>query len=435
MADNVPITAGTGTTVATDDVSGAHYQRVKLGVGVADSAVMIGHLEDAAHASGDAGIMALAVRKDTAAALAGTDGDYAPLEVDANGCLHVLVNGTVTVGSHAVTNAGTFAVQAVCTNAGTFAVQATVAAGATNIAKAEDVASADADVGVPAMAIQKASPADTAGTDGDYAMLQMSGGRLWVDASGKTLTVGSHAVTNAGTFVVQIDGAALTSLQLIDDAVSGAGFNITQMNGANVTMGNGASGTGVQRVTVANDSTGILAGVTTVTTVTTCSTLTGSSIAHDGADSGNPHKIGAKATTALSGITKVADADRTDLFAGVDGVLITRPHCNLEDIASGVAAITDGSSTSVIATGGANVKYYVTSVIIANSSSSNVTVDIRDGTGGAVKATFPVPANGGVVHSFAVPLGGFTANTALAADPSASATTITVTIVAFKSKV
>ena len=34
-----------------------------------------------------------------------------------------------------------------------------------------------------------------------------------------TLTVGSHAVTNAGTFVVQEDGAALTALQLIDDAI------------------------------------------------------------------------------------------------------------------------------------------------------------------------------------------------------------------------
>lgn len=34
-----------------------------------------------------------------------------------------------------------------------------------------------------------------------------------------TITVGSHAVTNAGTFAVQVDGAALTALQLIDDAV------------------------------------------------------------------------------------------------------------------------------------------------------------------------------------------------------------------------
>lgn len=86
---------------------------------------------------------------------------------------------------------------------GTFAAQVTLAAGAASIGKAEDVASADADVGVPAMAVRKATPANTSGTDGDYEFLQMSAGRLWVDASGVTLTVASHAVTNAGTFAVQ----------------------------------------------------------------------------------------------------------------------------------------------------------------------------------------------------------------------------------------
>ena len=38
MADNVAITAGSGTNIATDDVSGAHYQIVKLARPVADSA-------------------------------------------------------------------------------------------------------------------------------------------------------------------------------------------------------------------------------------------------------------------------------------------------------------------------------------------------------------------------------------------------------------
>lgn len=53
--------------------------------------------EDAAHSSGDRGIMLLAVRKDTAAALAGTDADYIPLIVDASGRLHVNVGaGTIT---------------------------------------------------------------------------------------------------------------------------------------------------------------------------------------------------------------------------------------------------------------------------------------------------------------------------------------------------
>jgi len=40
MADNVAITAGTGTTVATDDVSGVHYQIVKLAFGALDTATL-----------------------------------------------------------------------------------------------------------------------------------------------------------------------------------------------------------------------------------------------------------------------------------------------------------------------------------------------------------------------------------------------------------
>lgn len=37
MTDNVSITAGSGTVIATDDVGGSHYQRVKLVDGTADS--------------------------------------------------------------------------------------------------------------------------------------------------------------------------------------------------------------------------------------------------------------------------------------------------------------------------------------------------------------------------------------------------------------
>ena len=40
-----------------------------------------------------------------------------------------------------------------------------------------------------------------------------------IAASNATITVSSHAVTNAGTFAVQVDGAALTALQLIDNPV------------------------------------------------------------------------------------------------------------------------------------------------------------------------------------------------------------------------
>ena len=42
---------------------------------------------------------------------------------------------------------------------------------------------------------------------------------------------------------------------------------------------------------------------------------------------------------------------------------------------------------------------YLTSLIIANSSATNITVDIRDGSAGSVLATFPVPAGGGCIHA------------------------------------
>lgn len=41
MADNVAITAGSGTTIATDDISSVHYQRVKLVDGTLDSTAAI----------------------------------------------------------------------------------------------------------------------------------------------------------------------------------------------------------------------------------------------------------------------------------------------------------------------------------------------------------------------------------------------------------
>lgn len=70
-------------------------------------------------------------------------------------------------------------------------------------------------------------------------------------------SVPSHDVTNAGTFATQITGDALTALQLIDNAVSGAGFNITQFAGATVPIGAGVEATAL-RVTIATDSTGVV---------------------------------------------------------------------------------------------------------------------------------------------------------------------------------
>lgn len=41
MADNVPITAGSGTSIATDDISTVHYQLVKLAYGPLNTATLV----------------------------------------------------------------------------------------------------------------------------------------------------------------------------------------------------------------------------------------------------------------------------------------------------------------------------------------------------------------------------------------------------------
>lgn len=442
-------------------------------------------------ANTDKGIQLWGTRNDAAAGYVDVaDLDVSPISVDSGGRVGVCDLG----GSITVDNGGTFAVQAA--QSGTWNITnisgtISLPTGAATAAKQPAIGTAgtaSADVitvqGIASMTALKVDgsavtqPVSNAGTfavqaaqSGTWTVtgaggtfpVTDSGGSLTVDAPVGTpvfvrlsdgsaaittlpvslASVPSHAVTNAGTFAVQVDGAALTSLQLLDDAVSGSGFNISQLNGVAVTMGNGASGTGVQRVTIANDSTGILAGVTTVTTVTTCSTvttlstLTGGGVAHDGADSGNPHKIGAKATTSMAGITLVANADRTDLLAGVDGALIVRPECSLEDVVQERTTNTDGASTafaSGLAAPGAGIRLWVKSVTICNSSASFCTVDLRDGAAGSVLWTLPVPATGGVTHVFEPPLK-LTANTALAFDASAAITTLTISANAFKSKV
>ncbi len=67
--------------------------------------------------------------------------------------------------------------------------------GATNLGKAEDAAHASGDVGVQLLAVRKAVPANLSGADGDYEPLQVNAGRLWVDASGVTMTVDGSGVT------------------------------------------------------------------------------------------------------------------------------------------------------------------------------------------------------------------------------------------------
>ena len=164
--------------------------------------------------------------------------------------------------------------------------------------------------------------------------------------------------------------------------------------------------------------------------------VAGGSVAHDSADSGNPVKIGAKAESAISTATMVADGDRTDAYADIDGVLLVRNSRPLGDLISERVSNTDGSSTAFTNFGAtASTRNVITGYSIYNDSSTAGYVDFRDGTSGSVLWTVPIPTKGGA--NFAIPDGIFrtSANTALAYDVSAALTTVYISVTGFKSKV
>lgn len=235
--------------------------------------------------------------------------------------------------------------------------------------------------------------------------------------------------TNAG--VAPVDAAAGLKVDL------GADNDVTVTG--TVTAELGATDNAVLDAIEADTTTiaGAVAGtemqVDVITMPTT--TVTGT-IAHDSADSGNPQKIGAKAESAISTATMVADGDRTDLYADIDGVLMVRSDRPLGDLLSERLSNTDGTSTASTVFGAtASTRNVITGYSVYNASATAGYLDLRDGTAGAILWTVPLPATGGA--NFAIPSGIFrtTANTALAIDVSAALTTVYISLTGFKSKV
>lgn len=140
------------------------------------------------------------------------------------------LNGTVTVSNgqtQPLTDTQLRATAVPVSEASAASILTKLTAGATSMVKLEDVASADGDAGTPAMAVRKATPANTSGTDGDYEMLQMSAGRLWASAT--------------------IDAAIPTGNNNIGDV------DVVTVNGVAPAFGSGVRGATVQRVTIATD--------------------------------------------------------------------------------------------------------------------------------------------------------------------------------------
>lgn len=307
--------------------------------------------EDAAHTSGDTGLQLLTVRQDTAAALGTTDADYQPLVTDASGRLHV--------------------------NVGAFSPG--VAAG--SLGKAEDAAHVTGDVGVMALAVHQTAQANF-GADGDYTPLSVDGvGGLRVsivndpsiddadftagttrgtpimgvfESSPTSVTDGDMGIAgltatralkvssvNAGVFPVQIDGFALTALQLldnpifVDDAAFTPGASSVSMIGAefdnaavdSVDEGDaGALRMSANRNLFVNirdaagnerglniDASGQLAvTLAAAQTLGTLTALTGGGVAHDGAAAAAPPVLmgGYSSAAAPASVSTDVDAVR-----------------------------------------------------------------------------------------------------------------------------
>jgi hypothetical protein len=265
VADNYTISSD---TYASDDIGGVDYPRVKIVWGVDGvavdasatnplpisdgggsittdgdvtsittsvtpgvSAAHLGKAEDAAHGSGDTGVMALAVRNDGGAALAGTTGDYIPLTTNSVGALYV-----------------------------------TGAGGGSQYA--EDAAHVSGDIGTISLVVRKDTAAQVAGTDGDYSILTNdSSGRLHTNvgvvpaAEMSTDSIGaadvtSHMVerTGAGSFTLltpkfAVIDAATGGDNTLVAAVASKKIRVTSLyivasGGANtVRFESGASGT------------------------------------------------------------------------------------------------------------------------------------------------------------------------------------------------
>ena len=251
-----------------------------------------------------------------------------------------------------------------------------------------------------------------------------SGDGALVDGASALIKATVKDYTNANPLtVIGVDtNGDVTSFgggtQYTEDAAETAGANLTMAGSVRRDTAASSAGTTGDNATINTDATGRL-WVRPTGAVTPAASFT------------NP--TDATTVWSLNGCYNGSTWDPcVKATADTDGVQTVRTHAKLIDRVSGVVGITDGSSTQVVAAQGSGVRFCATTLVVSNSSATNVTVDLRDGTGGSVLMTVPAAANmGGAVVPLPVPIC-TSANTIFAADPSAAATTVAITAVGFK---
>lgn len=164
--------------------------------------------EDSAHASADPGQFVLAVRNDTEGTLAGADGDYAPLQVDASGRLRVVADLDTTNLTE----------------------------------KAEDAAHASGDIGAYILSVRQDTLSASASADGDYQSFKTDTlGRLRTSEAKQSGNYAAVSVGNTATDLMATDLAnrTLVTLQNVSNRDVFIGFNssVTTSNGIRLAAG------------------------------------------------------------------------------------------------------------------------------------------------------------------------------------------------------
>lgn len=168
-------------------------------------------LEDTAHASGDAGLMIMAVRNDAGTSLVDTSGDYAPLQVDSTGALRVTSTGGGGGGDATAANQTTMIghLSTIATNTG-----AALPAGDNNIGNVDIVTMPSIPAGANAIGTVGVTsiPSIPAGTNniGDVDVLSLP-----------SLPAGTNNIGDVDVLSV-IPGTAATNLGKARDGVAGA---------------------------------------------------------------------------------------------------------------------------------------------------------------------------------------------------------------------
>lgn len=237
-------------------------------------------------------------------------------------------------------------------------------------------------------------------------------------ASAKNLLDGLGTSTNP----LRVDPTGTTAQPITDNAGS-----LTIDNAALAVTGGGVE-SGALRVTIANDSTGVVSIDDNASSLTIDGTVTanagtgtftvGGVVAHDVAVSGNPNLIAARANANEPAV--VADGDATHLWADTFGRLVVVPgHPSPEPP---VTANGSAAGVSVIAAPGASLSLYICKGSVHNSAAAEAIVSLRDGAAGTIRWTANLAADGGgSLFDFGVRGWKLTANTALVMD-AASAT-------------